>query len=149
MQVVVGSLAIKEILYSSKVRNALVVLADGTTRQQLESLQPDMGRMVSELDTEQLNGVMVTCQGDATDVVPYCRLVVVMHMGQLKAAVSNLPAHPISTCVSRSEFVKPVGVDSLVWDKTPNANIGYSVSALDTSGRKPYCGVSTPSPFRA
>jgi len=71
---VMGSLAIKEILYSSKVRNALVVLADGTTRKQLESLQPDMERMVSELDTEQLNGVMVTCRGEATDVFPYCRL---------------------------------------------------------------------------
>ncbi|DBB03764.1 hypothetical protein WJX82_003125 [Trebouxia sp. C0006] len=64
LKMVMGSLAIKEILYSSKVRNALVVLADGTTRKQLESLQPDMDRMVSELDTEQLNGVMVTCQGD-------------------------------------------------------------------------------------
>lgn len=40
-----------------------------------------------------------------------------MHMGQLKAAVSNLPAHPISTCnFAGIEFVQPVGVDSLVWD---------------------------------
>ena len=65
VQVVVGSLAIKEILYSSKIRNALVVLADDTTRKQLESLQPDMDHMVSQLDTDQLNGVMVTCQGEA------------------------------------------------------------------------------------
>ncbi|KAL0036944.1 hypothetical protein WJX77_006090 [Trebouxia sp. C0004] len=64
LKVVVGNLAVKEILYSSKIRNALVVLADGTTRKQLESLQPDMERMVSELDTEQLSGIIVTCQGD-------------------------------------------------------------------------------------
>lgn len=56
-------LPIKEILYAASVRNALVVLADGTTRQQLESLQPDMQRMMSVLNTSQLNGVMVTCQG--------------------------------------------------------------------------------------
>ena len=97
MQMVVGSLAIKEILYSSKVRNTLVVLADGTTRKQLESLQPDMDRMVSELDTEQLNGVMVTCQGEATDCVSLLQACIVMHMGQLKAAVSNLlmPSPPV------------------------------------------------------
>lgn len=84
MQMVMGSLAIKEILYSSKVRNALVVLADGTTRKQLESLQPDMDRMVSELDTEQLNGVMVSCQGEATDVFSYCRLVLSCTWGSSK-----------------------------------------------------------------
>ena len=59
----VDNLPIKEILYAASVRNALVVLADGTTRQQLESLQPDMQRMMSVLNTSQLNGVMVTCQG--------------------------------------------------------------------------------------
>ncbi len=98
MQVVVGGLAIKEVLYSSKIRNALVVLADGTTRKQLESLHPDMDRMVSELDTEQLNGVMVTCQGEATDVFPYCRLVLSCTWASLKP-VTNLPAHPVSTCL--------------------------------------------------
>lgn len=64
LKVVLGSLAIKQVLYSSKIRNALVVLADGTTRKQLESLHPDMERMMSDLNTEQLNGIMVTCQGD-------------------------------------------------------------------------------------
>ena len=97
MQVVVGSLAIKEILYCSKIRNALVVLADGTSRKQLESLQPDMGRMVSELDTEQLNGVMVTCQGEATDVFPYCRLVLSCTWASSKR--NEQLAHAMQTCI--------------------------------------------------
>ena len=56
-------LPVKEILYAEGVRNALVVLGDGTTRQQLESLQPDMQLMMSTLSTISLNGVMVTCKG--------------------------------------------------------------------------------------
>lgn len=65
IKVVVDDLPVKEILYAEGVRNALVVLGDGTTRQQLESLQPDMQLMMSTLSTISLNGVMVTCKGDA------------------------------------------------------------------------------------
>ncbi len=117
MQVVVGSLAIKEILYSSKIRNALVVLADGTSRKQLESLEPDMERMVSELNTEQLNGVMVTCQGEATNVFPYCRLVLSCTRASSKSSeqlTCSSSKHPSSgvKCV-------PVGVHSLYGTKYP------------------------------
>ncbi len=64
VQVVVADVPIKEILYAQNVRNALVVLADGTTREQLESLQPDLQLVMTRLNTTHLNGVMVTCQGD-------------------------------------------------------------------------------------
>lgn len=54
----------KDIQYSENVRNALIVLADEVTRQQLESMQPDMQSMLSTLSKTHLNGVMVTCRGD-------------------------------------------------------------------------------------
>jgi len=148
MQVVVGSLAIKEILYSSKIRNALVVLADGTSRKQLESLEPDMERMVSELNTEQLNGVMVTCQGEATNVFPYCRLVLSCTRASSKSSEQltcssskhlssvGVKCVPVFTaCVSNLygtnlDFMS--AIEAQVQSRQTNANSAYSVSVLGT-----------------
>ena len=62
-QVVTAKIPIKEVLYAESVRYAMIVLEDGTSRDDLESLQPDMQLMMSELKTDLLNGIIVTCKG--------------------------------------------------------------------------------------
>ena len=62
-QVVANRIPIKEVLYTESIRDAVVVLKDGTSRDDLESLQPDLQLMMSELKTDLLNGMIVTCKG--------------------------------------------------------------------------------------
>lgn len=69
VQTIVGDLPIQDIQYAEGVRNALIVLGSGVTRHQLESLQPDLQRMLCTLSKTQLNGVMVTCQGQSAPAV--------------------------------------------------------------------------------
>lgn len=69
MQIVVGNLPIKDIVYCESVRIALVVLGSEVTRQQLESLQPDLQSMLSTLSKTHLNGISVTCQGETAPSV--------------------------------------------------------------------------------
>lgn len=64
MQIVVGNLPIKDVVYCESVRIALVVLGSKVTRQQLESLQPDLQSMLSTLSKTHLNGISITCQGE-------------------------------------------------------------------------------------
>ena len=78
LQVVIGSLPIRDIQYSENVRNALVVLGYDVTRTQLESMQPDMQSMLSSLSGTCLNGVMVTCRGECNCVLQYAQLKFVM-----------------------------------------------------------------------
>lgn len=63
MQIVVGDLPIKDVVYCESVRIVLVVLGSEVTRQQLKSLQPDLQSMLSTLSKTHLNGISVTCQG--------------------------------------------------------------------------------------
>ncbi|KAL3145764.1 hypothetical protein ABBQ38_015144 [Trebouxia sp. C0009 RCD-2024] len=69
LKTIVGDLPIQDIQYAEGVRNALIVLGSGVTRHQLESLQPDLQRMLCTLSKTQLNGVMVTCQGQSAPAV--------------------------------------------------------------------------------
>lgn len=68
-QTVVGDLPIQDIQYAEGVRNALIVLGSQVTRQQLESLQPDLESMLCTFSKTHLKGVMVTCQGQTAPSV--------------------------------------------------------------------------------
>ena len=66
MQVALGNPEIQEILISPTIKYVLVVLAQGTSQEQLQSIQPDYVKLKAVASYEQVTGMIVTCAGQST-----------------------------------------------------------------------------------
>lgn len=66
MQAALGNPEIQEILISPTIKYVLVVLAQGTSQEQLQSIQPDYVKLKAVASYEQVTGMIVTCAGQSS-----------------------------------------------------------------------------------
>lgn len=65
MQTALGIPGIQELLISP-INYVLVVLAQGTTQEQLQSIQPNYVQLQAVAGYEQVTGMIVTCAGQSS-----------------------------------------------------------------------------------
>ena len=63
VQGVLTGVQVQQVLFPEKLDYPLVVLAPGTTRQQLEDMQVDIRRLEALVDKKHVTGMCVTCAG--------------------------------------------------------------------------------------
>lgn len=83
MQAALGNSDIHEVLITPNINYVLVVLAQGTSQEQLQSIQPDYAKLKAAASYDQVTGMIVTCAGRARS-----------HMS------SHGKQHPVSSGVS-------------------------------------------------
>ena len=66
MQAALGNPEIQEILISPTIKYVLVVLAQGTSQEQLQSIQPDYVKLKAVASYEQVTGMIITCAGQSS-----------------------------------------------------------------------------------
>ena len=66
MQAALGNPEIQKVLITPNINYVLVVLAQGTSQEQLQSIQPDYAKLKAVASYEQVTGMIVTCAGQST-----------------------------------------------------------------------------------
>lgn len=69
MQAALGNPEIHEVMITPNINYVLVVLAQGTSQEQLQSIEPDYAKLKAAASYEQVTGMIVTCAGQS--MFPY------------------------------------------------------------------------------